>query len=127
MKRVLILDDNPINNKKYIKEVEKKYYTDIVLRMQSAVRLIKQRKYDVIVIDVMMPTQMLHTHNEMTAGFDFYNAHLSNLKLKSKIVFWSRLTDTCFDRNKYSDTSIFSFVHKSESPDHLLTAIDKVL
>lgn len=127
MKKVLIIDDNPDNNNKYIREVEKKYNTVIVSNMRSAIRLLNSNSYDVVVIDVMMPTQILNTHNEMTAGFDFYDTCMKGTGLKSKIIFWSRLTNSCFDRNKYNDSTIFSFVQKSDISDHLLKEIEKTL
>lgn len=46
------------------------------MSLVSAKRLINFRQYDVIVIDVMMPTQRLKSHNECTAGFDFYSESL---------------------------------------------------
>lgn len=127
MKKVLIIDDNPINNGKYISEVKKEYHTDTVLAMRSAIRMLKSRTYDVVVIDVMMPTQILKTHNEMTAGFDFYDTQIKNLCQDSKVIFWSRLTDSCFDHNKYSDTKKYSFAQKSDTPDHLLKEINRIL
>lgn len=127
MKKVLIIDDNPINNGKYISEVKKGYDTDTVLAMRSAIRMLESRTYDVVVIDVMMPTQILNTHNEMTAGFDFYETQIKNLCGNSKVIFWSRLTDSCFDRNKYNDTNKYSFVQKSDASDHLLKEINRIL
>lgn len=127
MKKVLIIDDNPINNDRYIIEVKKEYITDVVLAMRSAIRMLKSKSYDVIVIDVMMPTQILETHNEMTAGFDFYDTYIKKLCKNSKVIFWSRLTDSCFDHNKYSDINKYSYIQKSDTSDHLLKGINKIL
>lgn len=127
MKKILIIDDNPINNDKYIAEVKKEYLVDIALAMQSAIRLLKTRVYNIVVIDIMMPTQILDTHNEMNAGFDFYNTKIKDLCQESKIIFWSRLTDSCFDRDKYCDKKKYSFVQKSDASDHLLKEINRVL
>ena len=126
MKKVLIIDDNPINNSKYIEELKKCYDVTVALRMLSAIRLLKKSRWDVVVIDVMMPTQILSTYNEMNAGFDFYDQKVKNLHLSSKIVFWSRLNASCFDEEKYPASKGFCFVHKSEDSKHLKTQIDKL-
>ena len=125
--RILIIDDNPVNNSRYIDAVKSKHTVEVALKMCSAVRMLQTMTFDVIVIDVMMPTQILSTHNEMTAGFDFYESQVRPFNLKSKIVFWSRLTDSCFNKDVYSDETKFSFVHKSENANHLLTEIDRIL
>lgn len=123
-KSVLILDDNPVNNRKYIDPLKEKFQVDVTLRMRSATRLLKTRHYDVVVIDIMMPSQHLSDNDEMIAGFNYYEEEVSKLGINSKILFWSRLTDSCFDKAKYSDEDKFHFVHKSESANHLLKSIE---
>lgn len=124
-KRILILDDNPINNRKYIDPLKEKFQVDVTLRMKSATRLIKTKEYDVIVIDIMMPSQFLKDNNEMMAGFNYYDEEIKKLGINSQIIFWSRLTESCFDKTKYSNDK-FHFVHKSESSNHLLDSIEKL-
>lgn len=87
MKKVLIIDDNPINNSKYIDELKKVYDVTVALRMLSAIRLLKKSTWDVVVIDVMMPTQILSTNNEMKAGFDFYEQEVKNFICQVKLYF----------------------------------------
>ena len=79
MKKILLLDDNPRNNSRYIKALEKEYDVTVALKMLSALRLLKTRIWDVVVIDVMMPTQILKEDNEMLAGFAFYEQEVRKL------------------------------------------------
>ena len=125
-KKILIIDDNPINNAKYIDVLKRDYDVSIAIWMRSALRLLKNSNWDIIVIDVMMPTQILSSDNEMRAGFEFYDSEIKKLNLSSKIIFWSRLTDSCFDQNKYPKSNGFYFVHKSEDANHLKIVIDKI-
>ena len=94
--------------------------------MIIALRLLKKKIWDAVVIDVMMPTQILKSDNEMKAGFSFYDQEVKKLNLKSKIIFWSRLGDTCFDTTKYPESKGFCFVRKTEKSDHLKKEIDKL-
>lgn len=126
-KKILIIDDNPFNNAKYIDTLKSSYDVSVAIWMRSALRLLKSKKWDVVVIDVMMPTQILSTDNEMKAGFAFYDAEVKKLELTSKIIFWSRLSDNIFDSNKYPENRGFYFVHKSEDADHLKKVIDKLI
>lgn len=119
MKKILLIDDNPRNNSRYIKALEKEYDVTVAFKMLIALRLLKTRTWDVVVIDVMMPTQILKEDNEMLAGFAFYEQEVRKLKLKCKVVFWSRLNDSCFDASKYPPSMGFRFVHKAEESDHL--------
>lgn len=124
-KKILIIDDNPLNNAKYIDALKGDYDVSVAIWMRSALRMLKNSHWDVIVIDVMMPTQILASDDEMKAGFDFYDSEVKDLMLDSKIVFWSRLTDVSFDPKKYPQDEGFYFVHKSENADHLKLVIDK--
>lgn len=124
-KKILIIDDNPLNNAKYIDALKGDYDVSVAIWMRSALRMLKNSHWDVIVIDVMMPTQILASDDEMKAGFDFYDSEVKDLMLDSKIVFWSRLTDASFDPKKYPQDEGFYFVHKSENADHLKLVIDK--
>ena len=126
-KNVLILDDNPINNSKYIIPVKEKYHVDVTFRMSSATRMLKSRVYDIVVIDIMMPTQGLRNNDEMTAGFNYYQEVVSQLGLNCKILFWSRLTESCYDNTLYPNNGNFDFVHKSEYQNHLLEKIETML
>lgn len=126
MKKVLILDDNPLNNKKYIEKVELNYHVDTVLRLVSAKRLIQSRDYDFVVIDVMMPTEKYDIDDETTTGFVFYQKEVEG-KLKNEhaqIVFWSRLEKDGFDGfwgdNPPNNTH---FLHKTQDAEHLLNYI----
>lgn len=126
MKKILLIDDNPRNNSRYIKALEKEYDVTVAFKMLIALRLLKTRTWDVVVIDVMMPTQILKEDNEMLAGFAFYEQEVRKLKLKCKVVFWSRLNVSCFDASKYPPSMGFRFVHKAEESDHLKKEIDKL-
>ena len=126
-KKILIIDDNPINNAKYIDVLKSSYDVTVAIWMRSALRLLKSKKWDVVVIDVMMPTQILVTDDEMKAGFAFYDSEIKKLNISSKIIFWSRLSDSVFDPNKYPKRCGFEFVHKSEDANHLKNVIDKLI
>ena len=126
MRKVLILDDNPRNNARYIDELKKEYEVTVAFKMIIALRLLKKKIWDAVVIDVMMPTQILKSDNEMKAGFSFYDQEVKKLNLKSKIIFWSRLGDTCFDTIKSPESKGFCFVRKTEKNNHLKKEIDKL-
>ena len=126
MKKVLILDDNPLNNSKYIEKVEQNYHVDKALKLVSAKRLIQSRDYDFIVIDVMMPTENYNIDDETTTGFVFYQTEVKG-KVKNEhaqIVFWSRLEKDAFDEfwgdNSPNNTH---FLHKTQDAEHLLNYI----
>lgn len=127
MKKVLILDDNPQNNKKYIEKVEQGYNVDKVLKLVSAKRLIQHGEYDYIVIDVMMPTENYDAEDETTTGFVFYKEVIMNMGLKAQIIFWSRLEKDAYDiffrNNPPANTH---FLHKTQDEYHLKNYINDI-
>lgn len=129
MKKVLVIDDNPVDNSGYTKELSKYYDVTVVKDLVPAERLIRNNKYDVIVIDVMMPTQYLNTTNELVTGFVFYEQIISKQNVNCPIIFWSRLYKDSYD-DYFSNTTPpenSSFVHKDKSDSHLLSFINKII
>lgn len=128
MKHILLIDDNPLNNFGYIEDLEKHYSVDVAMRLVSAERLLRSRKYDIIVIDVMMPTQRLGTHNETTTGFSFYKEKLTKMNLNCIVVFWSRLGESFFKEywrdNPPKNTF---FIQKNDSNNHLTNKVNEIL
>ena len=127
---ILLIDDNPLNNSGYIGALEGHYNVDVAMRLVSAERLIKSRLYDIIIIDVMMPTQNLTTHDETSTGYSFYYETLKPM-LKDQmpiILFWSRLEEESFNRwfGEHKPDNVF-FLHKNEDEDHLLKKIELLL
>ena len=130
-KSILIIDDNPRNNSGYINELEKHYNVDVAMRFVAAERLLKSRHYDIIVIDVMMPTQRLENHHdERTSGFHFYRDSVRPILKDRKpiIIFWSLFYDDCFDKffGDQKPDNVF-FLHKDSEDDSLLNYIELLL
>lgn len=129
---ILLIDDNPMNNYGYIDKLEKYYDVTVAVRLVSALRLIESRHFDIIIIDVMMPTQFLKSHNEAATGFEFYSERilpiLNDQDSKPLILFWSRFGRTSFDEyfGDNKPDNVF-FLHKNDDIDHLLKKIKLLL
>lgn len=127
---ILLIDDNPQDNSGYIHELKKHHNVDVAMKISSAKRLLEMNQYDLIVIDVMMPTQSLSTHSEMITGYVFYDEIIrSKLNLKTRVLFWSHLNEESYDKFFSNTTPVnSSFLHKdSLSDDHLLSYINNML
>jgi PAS domain S-box-containing protein len=54
--RILLVEDNPVNIKVALKQLEKlSYHADVALNGQKALQLIAQKNYDLIFMDMQMP------------------------------------------------------------------------
>ncbi len=54
--RVLVVEDNPVNQKVAVKILEKLgYETDVMPNGEKAIEALEQNRYDVILMDVQMP------------------------------------------------------------------------
>lgn len=126
MKKVLLIDDNPQNNRGYIDSLRLKYCVDVTIKLVSAERMLDNETFDAVIIDVMMPTQFLDTNDEMTTGFEYYEQCLKARKIDSKIVFWSRLVKSCYDEFFETPPKGTFFVHKDDDDEHLAKFMDKL-
>lgn len=123
-KRVLVIDDNPYNSTLYLEAVKSRFTVSVAYKIVTALRLIRERYYDYIVIDVMMPTQGMTSKYELTyeltTGFEFYRDYIMPLNLDSKVIFWSRLDKAVFTSFWEYPPKNVSYLQKNVSPLHLL-------
>lgn len=129
MKTILVIDDNPLNNLAYIEPVESICEVKVTMSFATAYRRIMMYHYDLVVIDIMMPTQNLATHDELSAGLHFYTEKLQGENITSKILFWSNLSQETF--NNYFQGSIppnVYFQHKElDNENHLLAKVKELI
>ena len=123
-KKVLVLDDNPHNSHSYLEAVQSHFDVSVAYKIVTALRLIRERYYDYIVIDVMMPSQGMTSKYELTyeltTGFEFYRDYIMPLNLDSKVIFWSRLDKAVFTSFWEYPPKNVSYLQKSDSFLHLL-------
>lgn len=127
MKRILIIDDNPDNNEDYIMPVCKKYSVEVVMFLRSAERKLMHTHYDLIVIDIMMPSQNLKNSDEMRTGLSFYEEFILKNSISSKILFWSRLPEEVFKDYTKNKKGMLDFVQKTSDTDHLLRKVETLI
>lgn len=132
MKRVLVIDDNLYNNKEYIEKVGERYWTNMCESIYKAEYALETHTYDVIVIDIMMPTcGLLKDKNDLKTGVSFYNEKMRNIDWVSNaiILFWSHLSnDTFNDYFSEGKPDNVYFLHKDTDDDfHLVNKIDELV
>lgn len=124
MKKILLIDDNPLLNKASIDRLKQHFEVDDVMYLRVASKSLRQSKYDLLIIDVMMPTQNLEIEKEMETGFEYYSKVVKPMKLNIPVVFWSRLSEDSFKsyfHNNREDN--ISFLSKSRGIEALIDEI----
>ena len=132
MKKILIIDDNPLNVSIFTKKVknDNNYFVEICMSLSDAERSILINRYDLIVIDIMMPTQNLRNRDELETGLVFYKEKIVPIvdAKKTKILFWSNLnieTYNDFFGNALPENT--DFIHKDlNNENHLLEKINSI-
>ena len=131
-KNILIIDDNPHHYDDFILPVEEQYDVTVCMSLRDAERKILSYHYDLIVIDIMMPTIGVSTNDELKTGLYFYKEKLKPLEKERpllRFLFWSNLSQNTFDDFFHEDKpSNVGFVHKEpRNMNHLLEAINNFL
>lgn len=133
MKQILILDDNIYVNRDSINKVMdcEDYCTITCGSIARAYEKLQKYKYDIIVVDIMMPCPELENKDEIYAGLNFYDEKMKYIDgiEDSKILFWSHLCRDSFDlffgNNKPKNVD---FLQKDRDNDnHLLEKIESML
>lgn len=127
--KILLIDDKFDYHWESIEFLKKSYDVDVVSYLDTALfNLAHYKRYQLIILEMMMPTQGAYTKQETNDGFRtglvFYEKELS--KWGIPVLFWSS--------NEYSVDEIIaknnlklSFLQKAAEEDHLLVAVDKFL
>jgi PleD family two-component response regulator len=55
-KKILLIDDHPTDNSNFISVLRAVYEVDVTAYIETARIKLKQHKYDLVVIDIMMPS-----------------------------------------------------------------------
>lgn len=128
MKKILVIDDNPTNNNIFISELKKYYSVDVAMYLVSATRLLKQKSYDLIILDVMMPTQNLNWSREMETGYYYYEHIIQSLNSNVPVLFWSRLYIDSFENYFHRDHSNnIYFLHKDSDDNLLINRVREII
>lgn len=88
-KKILIIEDNPQCCEDHINVLKQKYDVSVTFSIYSAVRHLKLYYFDLVIVDIMMPTYGLDYKNEYTAGLDFYYLHIRLNYPSMKVLAWS--------------------------------------
>lgn len=115
MKTIIIIDDNPLNYEDFIEPLREKYNVTVNISLRDSYRRIQMHHYDLIVIDIMMPTQWLNHKDELRTGLYFYLEKLKVLDKDNKlrILFWSNLTEETYNEFfKNEKPENIDFIHK---------------
>lgn len=129
-KKIFLLDDNTAAFERSIEQLETRYEVMRCKDIISAIRRIQIRKYDCIIIDLMMPTRGLDVKDEFKAGFNFYLEQVKLHQPAVPVLFWSNLTDASFIQFKDShpeDCALLHFLHKTEDIYDLESMITEIL
>lgn len=129
MKKIFIIDDNMAYLKKAVDNLESTYDVHRCQSIEKATRLLRSNKYDLLVIDIMMPTRGLIDKDEFKAGFNFFMEKVNNSHPNVPILFWSNLSDASFTKFKETAPSAakLHFLHKTDDNTELLNEINKIL
>ena len=129
MKRILLLDDNIYEYKKAIDILRSQYDVSASSYIQTIRhKLMNSIDYDLIVLDIMIPTLGLfdseETSDGLRTGLVFYEKEIKPLQIP--VLFWSWNTDfeEEIKRKKWADTD---FLLKQDDDDHLLNGVNRFL
>lgn len=128
MKKIFLLDDNIVSCEKSLEQLERYYEVHRCKEIISAVRRIGLEKYDLFIIDLMMPTKGLDNLDEFSAGFNFYNKYLKEVYPDVPVLFWTNLTDGSFKAFQTdSGRSNLYYLQKSEDVNALYECVKTII
>lgn len=130
MKKILIIDENINDYKNFINELKSEYKVEDVGYIQTARYKLKKFNFDLIILDIMMPTlglfSLKKTSDGLRTGFVYYEEELK--KLNIPVLFWSWNSD--FEKEiegfkkENKDWIKTDFLLKESDYNHLLNGVN---
>jgi CheY-like chemotaxis protein len=129
MKKILLLDDNTIACERSIRQLERKYEVCRCKEILIAARRLKIIKFDLLIIDLMMPTKGLNTTDEFNAGFAFYNQYVNNDRKGIPVIFWTNLSNNSFNAfyENHQQSNLLHYLQKSDDEMALLNLVNQLI
>ena len=124
MRKILLLDENIYDYKNEIDILKSQYDVDAVGYIETANYMLKRSvDYDLIVLDIMMPTLGLFSNEEtfdgLKTGLVYYEKEIQPLNIP--VLFWSWNSD--FEEEiKWINTG---FLLKKTDYNHLLDGVNR--
>lgn len=127
-KSIFLLDDNVMALDQTVEALKKEFQVTSCREILSAKRRLSLYKYDLIIIDLMMPTRGLANDDEIRAGLSFYEEYVAIQQKGVPVLFWTSLTKESFDsflEGKKNEG--LNYVQKGDGPASLIREIHKIL
>jgi len=128
-KRILLLDDNMSVTEESIDALASEYNVERCKEIAIAAHRMKVYKFDLFVIDLMMPPKDLNVKDEFKAGFLFYEQYVKERFPNTPILFWTNLNDTSYTdfMSKNQGKTWLHYLQKSEDSQALLNEVKRIL
>lgn len=128
MQKILLVSHHVLENRNFITLLKEAYEVDDVGYIQTALyKLEKNKKYDLIIVEVSMPPRNVYTLKETSdgirTGIVFYERELKQLNVP--VIFWSWGDELKDEISKIE--SHVTFVKKEMNQSHLLLAVRKFI
>ncbi|GHT38654.1 hypothetical protein AGMMS49965_02720 [Bacteroidia bacterium] len=127
-KKILLVDDHPGENYNFISALrDGGYDVDVTAYISTArIKLKQAGKYNLVVLDVMMPTlgedfSNIDTEDGLKTGLVYYESELKNINIPVLFWSWNEGFKKDIEEKKWDKTD---FIFKNCEVDHLLKGVE---
>lgn len=129
MKKIFILDDNALVLESVAPILGKSFEVTYCRDILSAKRRVMLGKFDVIILDLMMPTRGLENKDEFKAGFSFYDEVVKVKSTETPVLFWTNLSDKSFNdfKSRNGSAKNMYYLQKDNNTETLIRKIKEIV
>lgn len=100
LKDILLIDDRPSIYQNFIDELQKLYNVVVALSLRGAQRQLRYRKFDLAIVDMMMPANGFKNINDFHAGLMFYDSVIRSNYPEMPTIIWSVIDEVTEYKDK---------------------------
>lgn len=128
-KKVLLLDDNMSVCKSSIDELCSAFDVVKCRQIRVAAHKLTVYKFNLMVIDLMMPPEGLDVKDEFNAGFFFYKQYIKGKYDEVPVLFWTNLNETPYMEfmKENGGNSQLHYLQKSDDREELVNKVKEIL
>lgn len=128
-KDILLIDDRPSTYQNFIDALQERYNVVIALSLKGAKRQLRYRKFDLAIVDMMMPTNGFDDIDDFHAGLMFYDSIIRNNYPEMPTIIWSvinEVTEYKDKKQKLGQQIDNLYYCNKERVSNLLSVIDSI-
>lgn len=115
---ILLISEQIVGDRNFIEKLKTAHKVDVVAYVSTALYRLRVIGYDLVIIEIGMPSANSESLSDSKAGVQFHEDHLKELGVPTILWLWNA--------DVQEETPDINFVLREHNDNHLLNAVNSI-